>query len=199
MGMDKVIPAWLTLRPLDVDYRPFDLESMGLTGRTAVIQERKTCELERVHGGSALRVWLDPSQAFSVLRLLDTAGEKVLRKFDIRYRKHNDTIFLPTGWDAVIFDPSGDLVLSTHATVLEVELDPRVMAEEIQVEYPPGTLVSDVRSGTQRDYLALGHSGVFLGVRLSTITICLVFLCIIAPIVFIIWKRFSKRRRLERS
>jgi hypothetical protein len=211
MAMNKVLPIWLAVRPLAPSYQSVDLDTMHFTGRKTVIQQKQCYELTRVQEKIVFSVWVDPSQDYSVLRLLDTDNEKITRKIDIRYRRFGNDVFLPEAWDLLSFRRSGDISFAAHATVTDVNVNPEVAVEDIPVVYPDGAVVSRVKGGTQRysiivpggkerpilpgdyslsyDELLSKKAAFDYTFGLSTRTFWFLVACILAPIAVFLWKK----------
>jgi hypothetical protein len=210
MGMNKVLPIWLAVRPLHPDYRVFDLDTMQFTGRRAVVQQKQCYELARAQGKTLLSVWVDPSQDYSVLRLVDTSNGKISRKIDTRCRKI-EGIFLPDSWDQVSLDKSGDMTFAAHATVTQVEVNPEVDDREIPVVYPDGAVMARVKDGGQKlsvivpggnerpilpddyslsyDELLKKKSSFAYTLGLSRRAFWCIVACIVVPIGVFIWRK----------
>jgi hypothetical protein len=138
-------PLFMTFRACAPEFRSFDIQTLVLTGRRAVIDGKSCLEVERQLGSYVERVWIDPSRDYVVVRALSSNTEHPRTKIDIAYRKDADSGWVPEKWDILMFYASGKLQQSMRAKVTSYQINPPVELSEFDIEFPAGTRVKDIR------------------------------------------------------
>lgn len=136
-------PLVMTFRPFLPQMRIFDLHTMVLTDRRAVIDGKPYRELERKSGNSLMRVWVDSSRDYVIGRYLTMVNDRPRTKIDISYRKDAGVGWVPERWDYTTFYADGKLKHAVQAKVVSYQINPTVEAKEFYLEFPPGTRVHD--------------------------------------------------------
>jgi hypothetical protein len=137
-------PVMMSFRPFHTEMRLFDVESLVLTGRRAMVDGNWCLEALQRMQTYEQRVWLDPSRDFVMVRFLSTQKERLTRKIDVRYRQHSPSLWLPDSWEIVMFHPDGKLERSMRGTLASCEINLPLEAQEFEIEFPAGTRVVDL-------------------------------------------------------
>jgi hypothetical protein len=138
-----MMPILMTYRALLPSFRGFNVESMEPTGGRAIIDNNTCVELQETGSGNTLRIWLDPSLGYVMVRYLSLVQDHVRCKLDIRYVNGPDRNPVPKEWSFAWFTRDGKLESAASATVTKFEIDAAVNGGDFELEFPPGTLVND--------------------------------------------------------
>jgi hypothetical protein len=142
-----LLPLFMTFRAVSPEYRSFDLQTMAASGRRNFVQNRPSYEWERHTAGSREQMWVDPSRACTIVGYQSMTGEQITSKIRMEYREEGECGFVPVRWNIVTFFPDGKLQGSVEATLTDCQINTEVAAGEFELEFPPGTRVTDTREG----------------------------------------------------
>lgn len=131
-------------RPLDRQYRRFDLSKLHVAGYAKIGDVSCAVVETRVHDGRQEDYWLDPARDYLLLREHHTLNGQDWRRADISYRHDPKFGWVPAGWDDVIVGESGSLVFSATDSVTEVSLNQPIPDSEFHIEIPKGARVNHV-------------------------------------------------------
>lgn len=95
-------------------------------------------------------LWVDPSRECSVQRYILSMGGKVRLQLNIDYTRDEQYGFVPSAWEIARLDPGGNPRESVSASVVSFVLNRRIPVEEFQLNFPAGTLVTDLKSDSAR-------------------------------------------------
>lgn len=152
--LDRLQPLLMTWRALMAGMRGFDLDGFRLVGATTVIDKRTCLELQQrlpVGPEAENRLWVDPARGFVVVRYLATRKGIVKTKLDVRYGPDKQAGWVPKEWQIIFNDPRGELRKSFAAALNNHALNGPIPSTEFQLEFPPGTRVSDAKNDA--DYI----------------------------------------------
>ena len=136
-------------------YRPSSRQTSLPLAPYATVDTRKTEDgrdcvvLSRSRRGRDVRdeVWIDLTRGGSIEREASTLNGKVLQQTDISYTEDPEHGWIISGWERNHFAVDGTLEDSTTATVLEAKFNIPLAQEHFELNFPTGTVVTDVRSG----------------------------------------------------
>ncbi len=149
-------PILMTCQARNPRLRTYDIEQFSLTGKRAVIGDHSCVELVRrtqtaKKGPSVVHLWVDPLRDFVIVRDATVEGGILLVQLDVQFQPHGVAGWVPQAWAITNTHPSGNgkFYRSTHASVTEFEFNVKLQRAEFDIEFPPGTLVLDNRTGTR--------------------------------------------------
>lgn len=143
----RLRPPLLAFRGLDPALRPFDIGSMVITSRRAMIGGQASVVLERRFPGmnSTIRLWLDPAREYMIIRHLIIERGQSSNQIDIHYRASAEAGWVPDAWTIVNNMPSGNILDTWRAAVVTAELNNSVDPHLFALEFPPGARVRDLQ------------------------------------------------------
>ena len=144
-SMIYLAPLVMSLQPFSPAMRLFELDTLKLSGHTAIIGGRPCLELQHDARGRTERVWIDPSREYQMVRYWSTAKDKVWAKVDIEYGENPVCRWIPRRWTIVTFDKNGALSRSQTANLTSCELNVPIDDAEFALDFSPGTAVLDFR------------------------------------------------------
>ncbi len=144
----NLLPLLMHYRGVNPELRPYSIETMTVGGLGRAPDGSDCLELTRDLNGAIQRFWVDPMREYSVVGYLLTVKDRPMTKIAIRYRNDSGHGWVLAAWELSSFQTDGRLTYSTHAQVTQVELNIDLPNSEFDVEFPPGTLVTDEKSKT---------------------------------------------------
>lgn len=143
-------PVWF-YRSLDVELGGFDQARLTVTGDTGSIAGQDCNIVVQRSGGAGnayeTKLWLDPSQGFAVRRAVTMyAGRVTTSRLDISYGAKAGE-WVPVRW-VYVRTPNGEVRNQLDCRVTEFALNPEIPATTFEIDYPPGTWVTDQRGET---------------------------------------------------
>ncbi len=152
---ERAAPGLLPLRPILAHYWPSrgqvgSLRRLSLTGRRGKMDISSCIVLEGSPGvdartGVNRSIWLDPQRGYIVRRWMAAQDGKSLLQTDVFYSEDPGHGWVPSHWKTLEHRPDGTLRQSIEATVVEQSINTAIEPEAFQLEFPPGTLVTDLR------------------------------------------------------
>jgi hypothetical protein len=96
-------------------------------------------------------MWLEPKRGFIVRRWIDRLGSVVFSQIDVFYRDDPQHGPVLTGWKWLEQTQEGAMRRLVEAEVTRTELNQAIDPGEFRVQFPPGTLVFELRSERSTD------------------------------------------------
>jgi hypothetical protein len=152
----------VTVFPLLIAFRPFQaamgrfsegLDGFALGTETAAVRGRQCVVLKETpnSAGAGVRtVWLDQERDFALLRLNHSTDGRTDWQIDINEHQRQGLDWVPVEWARTVVRPRGSYDLSTTARVAEHHINVPLDEKEFQLEFPPGTWVTDRREKSAR-------------------------------------------------
>jgi hypothetical protein len=146
----------LEIRPLINWMRPFSLpgtrpdESEWKLEATGVPIEGAACVVvTRRHrvSGSDERLWVDPAQKYVIRRATHSKVNVTWCAYDAWFTRNQSGIMVPTRWRMSIYSANGSPDGFYDCAVEHITLNTLRSAEQLRLDFPPGTLLSDQRKG----------------------------------------------------
>jgi hypothetical protein len=158
-GTDPQIqPLLLLFRPLNtgsIAFKNFPNQFSEVPGRS-VIDERSCVQLKegaRTRGQLVTTVWVDPERDFVVTRVVLSDDERPHAQWTFHDFIQTEHGWVPRKWTRTFLGRSGSVLSSASATVRDFELNRPVDPNEFEVEFPPGTWVTDMRGKEEVQYI----------------------------------------------
>ena len=141
-------PFTSTETSLDESGPPVKVATGIIDGQQCFVISRQASEQHEVD----FKVWVDPSREFSIVRVSKRYNGTLVTQYDINYERDPRYSWVPTSWKSSVWDQrSAKLKSSSRCEVTTCEINPRIAPSEFQLQFPPGTLVTDSRNST--DYI----------------------------------------------
>lgn len=150
----------VVLSPLFINYRggsqellPFNLSQMQASEEVAQIRGRPCIILKGKKDANVPGVhtlWLDSVRPFALMRYNTTADGRVSLQVDLDYETDPKGRATPTGWKYVYYQSDGSFRQSSEIKIKELGLNVALSPQEFAVEFPPGTIVTDMREANEK-------------------------------------------------
>lgn len=147
-------PLLWAFRPMVPSYGNINTINCRIAGKQGMIDERPCIILEEPLEGSQKAIrqyWVDPGMDFAIRRFVSLKRNRVSITMDIDYVPDAASAWIPSGWKYTWAKEDGTLARSGSARVTSSVVNPLINPAEFQFEYPPGTIVTDMRS--KEDFL----------------------------------------------
>jgi len=146
----------LYIKAVLLAFRPFDErltriqreDYMIVDDPAAVVEDRRCTVLTGESGGLTRTFWTDPTRDDCILKYMEFAEGVLAVQLQITYRNEPVVGWIPDGWKADWFNRDGTLAESSTARLQTVMINEPLSDADFQIEFAPGTLVSDQRTGT---------------------------------------------------
>jgi len=132
-------------------------KSWVLSQQTPVFNGRQCVVLEEMGESSSVQraLWVDPQREFCIVRYLLTQRRNLEVKLDIEYSQTAQREWVPTRWELVWMRSDGTLRESGLNEVDKSEINIAIPPAQFDVQFPPGTLVNDLKSKPKENYIVL--------------------------------------------
>jgi hypothetical protein len=145
--VERLLPLWLSLRGTTPMFTKGFLVDASATGQTAQIDGAKCLELLLQRRDATTRLWLDADSKFVVRRLNSEQKEQPSSSIDISYQRDKRFGWLPSGWTQKRYSVSGDVLITIRVDVIEMRINEPLADDQLNPQFPEGTLVQDRRVG----------------------------------------------------
>lgn len=140
------------LRPMLLHFRPFFIEpnffqQARLTNETARLEDALCIVIKRGNRQRLDTFWLDPELRMAVRRQTTHVDNNLRTQLDVRYALHDDSTVVPTSWNLISYYTNGVFENSFEAQVQSLSINSDLSPDFLQLEFPPGTLVTDRTRG----------------------------------------------------
>jgi hypothetical protein len=97
---------------------------------------------------------LEPAKNYSIVRytLEDRVSKFVAIQIDIEYEPHDEIKWVPSQWSVTKATKSGPTLFS-QCVVKKLEINPAMDPSQFELAFPSGTMISDLRGGTEKTYI----------------------------------------------
>jgi len=156
----KVVLYWpimLAYRPFDTTMSYLDPGSLKMTAEQGMVDGRPCLILRQRTGDFVRTVWVDAGREFVPVRCLSERGGVTSFQIDVSHSKDAKYGWVPTSWSIALLEKHGAISESWDAKVVKYELNETIPESTFQLNYPPGTMVSN--SMTKESYLVLEDGG----------------------------------------
>lgn len=131
-------PLMMHLRPLDPDFAQFDQAKLSILDPSKPLMEG-TCV---VIGNDRQHAWVDTRNGGIVRRSVSYLRNGTpYHQVDISYERDPKHGWLPKRWTSQQFDRSGEVTITTDATVIKWEIGIPFKQEDFLLVFPPGATV----------------------------------------------------------
>jgi hypothetical protein len=214
-------PLWTFLPPEPINLG-FDLSRLAMTGEGTVDGHRCLILQDKPSSDQTLSYWISSDQDCSIVRLVVETNGKVTYQMDCSYHADRIGLYVPMTWTATSFGfNNGEVSGSSKNEMVYCKFNVKTSAEDFDVSFLPGTVVSDSRpqpgigrTGTL-DYIVMpdGQKRIItwdkrfasyeelLATPSGNTTwffgkawFLVINLVLITAIVFLVWRRKMKRR-----
>ena len=120
-------------------------ERAKFDGAECIVLAEKPPPVGTVRGTSGT-LWLEPKRGFIVRRWIDRVADAVVSQMDVFYRDDPQHGPVPTGWKRLDQTQEGAMRRRVEAEVTRTELNQAIDPGEFRIEFPPGTLVTEMIS-----------------------------------------------------
>jgi len=142
-------------------YRPFDMmminrlvpEKIQLSAEQATIDGHPCIIVEQVEGNYGRRVWADTSRDYVPVRWVSGPDGRRSMQIDISYSKDAKYGWVPTAWNAGLFDGPERIEEGWQTITVKYQLNEAIPDSEFQLKYPVGTWIQDYT--TKETYILL--------------------------------------------
>lgn len=151
-AMDALLqPILLTFRGRTPGMHAPNLDSLRLTGRRAIINNRTCVELQRrvVVGNVESQLWVDPARDFVFVRYLCLSKKILTQQIDVTYEMGLEKVRVPKEWAVISNESNGTLHRSYRVRVTDCEINPSIVPAAFDLEFPPGAAVLDAKQDVQ--------------------------------------------------
>jgi hypothetical protein len=152
-------PVLMTLRPTDSSLAPYREGMFRVTGKRAILDGKNCWEIRVPSTGMLVAYfWVDPTRGFVSPRfsLYFADSNGIAWNVDVQYETHPVAEWIPIRWKLVQNHIDGSLLLSTKSSVVRYEINPILGESTFDIEFPPGTYVTD--ESTRSHYIQLDES-----------------------------------------
>ncbi|AWM40353.1 hypothetical protein C1280_27360 [Gemmata obscuriglobus] len=151
-------PLRVAVRGADPRLSNETLETHALA-RRATLQGRPVVELvqQRTEVSGESKVWVDPAQDYAVRRHdMYTAAGELHTRIDVTTERHPSGVWLPKAWTVQSMSGAA-LQRRTVFTLVEVTLNPSVAAGDLEIDFPPNTVVDEYTDSKGQSQLTASH------------------------------------------
>jgi hypothetical protein len=147
-GWSSVLtPILMTFRGLNRSIALYAISEMNPSGNTVLIDGAMCQEyLFKLSSGFVVGCWLDPANDYIVRRIRSEQQGRLGEQTDVRYCRNDTCGWVPSSWVRKVYSPAGSVRWTTTVEVLDMRLNEPQAAEQFDIQFPPGTLVSDNRN-----------------------------------------------------
>jgi hypothetical protein len=136
-------PILMAYRATDAKMGPYEGLPFKLTGQSAQIRGRNCLEVQAQTRDKGL-LWVDPGRDFVAMRFETRVGARVLWRADVEdYELRENHVWVPTVWAISEYHSDGTTQMSSRAKVTAAAINPRLSRSDLDIEYPPGSVVMD--------------------------------------------------------
>ncbi|HLW63894.1 MAG TPA: hypothetical protein VKS79_01160 [Gemmataceae bacterium] len=161
LGRDvHFIPLYISVRGLSPMFSSPTMAQLQPSGTTERIGD-EPCEQYAVptKSGSPTLFWLDAKRDFCLRRIRSGQEEQNHSVYNIQNRYDEKYGWLPKSWSHEEHSWKGKLLATHTIEIQEMKIDEPVPAELFRIDFPPGSMVADNRSGHQ-EYVVQSDGGV---------------------------------------
>ncbi|MEX2175809.1 MAG: hypothetical protein WD872_15705 [Pirellulaceae bacterium] len=161
----------ITVKPILIVYRTLEQNVITRDPFTMSVEPERemidgtSCQVVRFRmpgpARGAATLWIDPERAALPLRCTKSIQDRVLCDYSFRYGGEGADRERLIGWQVTCFSDDGDDVTdSIEATEVAVTWQPAVQPSDFVIDFPPGSIVMDLRGSTPSKLVSEGN-GVF--------------------------------------
>jgi hypothetical protein len=152
-----VKPLLWMYRALDPRFA-FSEKSLQLSPRAGIVNGTSCAIVAFVKGEQEFSIWTDPARDFVPLRFMITSSAtgEVSTQCDVTYQQDPKHGWIPEAW-RIVQPATAHLQKSIVAHVADYSINIEVAKSRFQIDFPPGTVVIDMRNNSER--YAVGADG----------------------------------------
>lgn len=167
-GQVALLLTFRPLHPATIYFRNVARRYVVVPGRS-VFAERSCVQLKEV--GTDPRfpitsVWLDPERDFVVVRMVQDSPTGPLSQLTFEEFRQTENGWVPLKWTKTSLNSDGSVSTSCRASVRHFTLNVLMDEKEFELEFPPGTWVTDGREKTRYILKEGGEKRIILGEEL---------------------------------
>lgn len=147
------LPFFMAFRPALRFAGVYDPETAYIRSSYLRDGERVVVVRTSDHGGYAEDVHLIPSDKFKIIKYESFSRGRQILKMNIQYHPNSEYHWQPSSWTTSWWSPQGKLMWSCSVRVTRCEINIPINEEEFELDFPAGTLVTDIPKQTM--FLAL--------------------------------------------
>jgi hypothetical protein len=154
-------PILMTFRPNDPHMGPIRCDKLAL-GDHRRLEDGSMCVLveQADDVGTYETFWLDPAREYAVLRFTRSEADgKPYYQLDVQYSPHGADGWIPTAWHMIFLKDKGPVKEEYSAKVNQRAINEPIAASEFQIEFPPGTSVSDENANGEGERYIVREDG----------------------------------------
>lgn len=147
-------PVLLSVQPFHPQLGRISRSNVREINRGPVLDGREMAAINVSGNASSLsqELWLDPQRQHAVVRISKTNSKgRLLSQIDLDCQRTPSGEFLPDSWTIQGFDDNRVLRRQVTATVQRWEFERSLDDDDFRIDFPAGTVVTDVRS--DEDYV----------------------------------------------
>ncbi len=126
----------------------FDVDTMTIDGQGAV--EGRKCILAKAKSLTPRleeHYWIDPSRDYSIVRYTAETEDKTRFQLECTHKLDSKGVWIPAKWVVTRLAPNGSILSLATNELKDCRFDVAVSAEDFDIQFPAGTVVTD---GTTR-------------------------------------------------
>jgi hypothetical protein len=138
-------PVLRHFRPLSPVFGVFKLDRLKVVSTDAVLNDTRCIVLEEPQpdGLRVRKYWVAPEQAMAIIRYEGTFKGHPEVQADVTFKHDDKHGWVPHRWHAARFAEHERILSSGESVVADFDLNPKVPAQSFELDFPPGTTVSD--------------------------------------------------------
>ena len=143
-------PLYWTFSGIGTGVLGFDKTKLLVQSQRGIFDESE-CVIIECPGdkGATHNFWIDPAKDYSTVRYSSVIAGQTTTQLDCHYQKDQTGLWLPHKWTAWWFDRTGQPSKSFEAEVIACVVNKNMSEEVFNLEFPPGTIVSDLPKDCQ--------------------------------------------------
>jgi outer membrane lipoprotein-sorting protein len=141
-------PILMTFRALTPYMRAYDVSRFEVRDTKAVIAKIPCVELWQGNATQVEdRLWVDPARGFVLVRCSQFLQGHLAHQLDVNYKRDGEE-WVPSQW-TVVFNRGGKLERFYQARVTQYELNVPIPKSDFEIDFPPGTRVTDDKNNRE--------------------------------------------------